>query len=311
MERQSALKFAASREKSRDSIERLSFVALYVFALLLYLRPQEMFPSVFGTFPLVKLVAIFCLATFIVGRLRLGRHVTIWPIELKMLAVLIALSLAFIPVAASPDDTITVLGEPFVKVLAIFVLMINLIDTRERLTSILRVIVIVGSFMALAAVRSYLAGEFTPKSTRIAGMVNGLFGNPNDLATSLDLIIPFALALALMNRGGKRLFYCLCAVALTAGVVVTFSRGGFLGLVAMAAFFAWKLGRFRKGAAALILVSTIAIFVVAVPASYGGRLGSIFNADEDSTGSSQARLDLLVRASEVAAAHSVIGVGLG
>src|SRR5262245_46341279 len=150
---QAALNFAASRRySSRDSIERLSFVALYVFALLLYLRPQEMFPSVFGTFPVVKLVAIFGLATFIVGRLRLGRQITIWPIELKMLALLIGLSLAFIPVASSPDDTLAVLGDPFVKVLAIFVLMINLIDTRERLTSILRVIVIVGSFMALAAV---------------------------------------------------------------------------------------------------------------------------------------------------------------
>jgi putative inorganic carbon (HCO3(-)) transporter len=311
MENQIALNFSVARDASRDAIERLSFIALYVFALLLYLRPQEMFPSIFGTFPLVKLVAIFALATFIVGRLRLGQRISIWPVELKMLALLIGLSVAIIPLATSPDDSFKVLSDPFVKVVAIFVLMINLIDTRERLTSILRVIVVVGSFMALAAVRSYLAGEFTLKSTRITGVVSGLFGNPNDLATSLDLIIPFALALALMNRRGKRLLYVLCGVALTAGVVVTFSRGGFLGLLAMAAFFAWKLGRFRKGFTTLVLVSTVAIFMIAVPASYSGRLGSIFNSDEDATGSSQARLDLLVRSSEVAISHPIVGVGLG
>src|SRR5215831_3983544 len=311
MQNQAVMRSSVATITSRDQIERLAFAALYVFALLLYLRPQELFPSVFGQFPLVKLVALFALATFILGRLRLGERISIWPVELKMLAVLIALSLALLPLATAPGDSYEMLSDPFLKVITIFVLMINLIATRRRLTSILNVIVVVGSLMALAAVRSYIAGDFTPKSTRIAGMVNGLFGNPNDLATSLDLIIPFALALALMNRGGKRLFYCLCAVTLTAGVVVTFSRGGFLGLVAMAAFFTWKLGRFRKGIATLILVSTIAIFVVAVPGSYGGRLGSIFNAGEDSTGSSQARLDLLGRATEVAAAHPIIGVGLG
>ena len=316
MQNQTAMRFGVATDTSPDhieydQIEKVSFAALYVFALLLYLRPQEMFPSVFGEFPIVKLVALLALAAFIVGRIRRGERITVWPLELKMLAVMIVLSVALVPLAAAPGDSYQVMSDPFLKVVTIFVLMINLIVTRRRLTSILNVIVVVGSIMALAAVRSYMAGEFTLKSTRIAGMVNGLFGNPNDLATSLDLLIPFALALALINRGGKRLFYLLCGTALTAGVVVTFSRGGFLGLLAMAAFCAWKLGRFRKGVTALVLAATIAIFIVAVPASYGGRLGSIFNVDSDATGSAQARLDLLVRASEVAASHPIIGVGLG
>jgi len=311
MQGEAAFNFSAARHTGHDHVERLSFAALYIFAFLLYLRPQEMFPSLFGTFPLVKTVAIFSLSAFVIGRLRRGLRITIWPLELKMLVVLIALSVAFLPVATAPGDSYNVLSDPFLKVVTIFVLMINLIDTRERLIAVLKVIVVVGAFMALAAVRSYLGGEFTPKSTRIAGMVSGLFGNPNDLATSLDLLIPFAVGLALMNQGGKRFLFALCGVALTAGVVVTFSRGGFLGLLAIAAFFAWKLGRVRRGLTTLFLASTIVVFAVAVPASYGDRLGSIFNVDQDATGSAQARLDLLVRASEVAASHAIVGVGLG
>jgi O-antigen ligase len=311
MQNEATISLGIERNGGRDQIEKLSFTALYLFALLLYLRPQEMFPLVFGTFPLVKLVAISALAAFIAGRLTLGKKISIWPVELKMLMLLIGLSVAFLPLATSADDSFKVLSDPFVKVVAIFVLMINLMTTQKRLTSILKVVVVVGSFMALAAVRSYLIGEFTLKNIRIAGMVNGLFGNPNDLATSLDLLIPFALALALINRGRKRLFFLLCGVALTAGVVVTFSRGGFLGLLAMAVFFLWKLGRLRRGVATAVVVSTIAVFVAVVPASYGGRLGSILNVEEDATGSAQARLDLLVRATEVAASHPVVGVGLG
>ncbi|MGH9829593.1 MAG: hypothetical protein ACREDR_40765, partial [Blastocatellia bacterium] len=150
MQNQATLSLGAAQDTNPDQIERLSYTALYVFALLLYLRPQEMFPSVFGDFPLVKLVAILALAAFIIGRLRMGQNISIWPIELKMLLLLIGLSIAFLPTATSPADSYKVLSDPFVKVITIFVLMINLIVTRKRLTSILNVVVVVGSFMALA-----------------------------------------------------------------------------------------------------------------------------------------------------------------
>src|SRR5262249_3205609 len=145
MERQSALKFAASREKSRDSIERLSFVALYVFALLLYLRPQEMFPSVFGTFLFVKLVSIFCLTTFIVGRLWLGRNVTICPISLNDALPLLRFSRASFDEKSAQIYTLFDKNDWLIKAPEIYLFNNTQINTSKHLTSIQKVTVKSGS----------------------------------------------------------------------------------------------------------------------------------------------------------------------
>ncbi|HEY6331892.1 MAG TPA: O-antigen ligase family protein [Blastocatellia bacterium] len=292
--------------------QRISYFALYVFTLLLYLRPQELFATFFGDFPLVKIVAILALATYVFGRIVSGERVTIWPIELKMLSLICALGLLFAFVARSPADSFDVLTDTLLKVVAVFVLMINLIDSRERLLQVIRLVVIVCAFMAVGACLTYAEGKFTPKTfpPRIQGIVNGIFGNPNDLATSLDLALPLAIALALWNRGLKRLFYFGCALALGLAVVMTFSRGGFLGLLAIALFFLFKLARHRAGAIALIAGSMILLFAVA-PGGYGSRLSSILHANQDETGSSQARIDLLSRATELVVTHPIVGLGLG
>ena len=88
----------------------------------------------------------------------------------------------------------------------------------------------------------------------MTGLVGGIFGNPNDLATSLDLLIPLAVALGLTRRGLARAAYFACAAILAMGVVITFSRGGFLGLVAMAGMLLWKVGRRNKATTALAIM---------------------------------------------------------
>ena len=50
-----------------------------------------------------------------------------------MLLAITALGILFIPVAVAPGESTDLLTDMFLKVVAIFILMINLIDTRERL----------------------------------------------------------------------------------------------------------------------------------------------------------------------------------
>ena len=312
MQMENSIRLGHGRVTESRGAQRVSFAGLYVFTFLLYTRPQELFASAFGDFPLVRIVAVAALATYVLGRLLTAERVTIWPIELKMLLLIVALGLVWAFVAQSPGDSFNVLTDTLLKIVAFFILMINLIDSRERLISIIRLVVTICAFMGLAACLSFAEGKFTPKTfpPRITGIVNGFFGNPNDLATSLDLAIPLAMVMALWSRGGKRIFYYSCAVALGAAVIFTFSRGGFLGLIAIALFFLLKLARRRAGAIILIAGSLMGLFMVA-PGGYGSRLSSILNADEDETGSSQARLDLLTRASALALTHPIIGLGLG
>lgn len=294
---------------------RLAFAGLFLFNLLLYARPQEMFPELFGSFPLVKIVAVGTLLAYGVAKLTTGERFTIWTLELAMVLLIAFLGIAFTPIAAAPQDSLTVLLDTFLKIVVIFALMINLLNSKSRLRSMMKLSVICGSALALFAIISYLNGNFliqNKQSTgRVMGIVQGMFGNPNDLALSLDVLLPLAVAFALSAEGLKRIFYFACTALLTVGVVVTFSRGGFLGLLAASLVLLWKLGRRNRGLAVLAFVVATGFFLAVMPAGYSNRLTTIFSAEEDTTGSSQARRDLLNRAVEVASNHLLIGVGMG
>src|SRR5262249_11908332 len=127
----------------------------------------------------------------------------------------------------------------------------------------------------------------------------------------LDLLIPFAVSLGLLNRGVKRLFYLSSAGILGLAVVLSFSRGGFLGLVAVAGILLWEVGRRYAGLTGAAFVIVLTLFIVAMPGGYSNRIGSILESSSDPTGSSEARIDLLERAGEIAANHPFIGVGIG
>src|SRR5262245_583637 len=87
----------------------LAFAGLFLFTLLLYLRPQEMFPELFGSTPIIKIVAIVTLFTYFIAKLAAGEKLTIFPLELKMICVIVLLGLLFTPTATSPQDSLDVL----------------------------------------------------------------------------------------------------------------------------------------------------------------------------------------------------------
>jgi O-antigen ligase len=305
----------------RDSLvatggrHKLAFAGLFLFTFLLYARPNEALPGVFGDFPIVKIVAIACLLAYLLSKISSGERLTIWPTELKMVLLIALLGFASIPLSAAPQDGMKVMTDVFLKVVAIFILMINLIDTRERLQKMMKLVVIAGSVLAIFAIGNYLAGKFvvTDKQVgiRIAGVVGGIFGNPNDLAISLALLVPLALGLALMSRGTSRLFYLICSGLLSLGVILTFSRGGFLGLAAMGLVLLKRFGRQHRAATALAVVFVVLFFTVAMPVGYSERISSIFEGGNDPTGSIRARRELLQRATYLAVSHPVIGLGIG
>lgn len=285
-----------------------SFVGLYVFTLLLYARPNEWVPGL-GSFPLLKIVTVIIPLTFIAAKISSGEQLTILPVELKMLLVILGLGILFIPFAQSKEDSLNTLSETFIKLVIIFTLLINVIDSRERLRSLLKLIVICGTVISLGAIRSFLTGQFS--KGRIEGIVGGMFQNANDLATGINLLIPIALVLALTSKGIVRLFFCACAALMTAAVIVTFSRAGYLGLIALTILIFWKL---RLRHRVLPIVTTLILLVtliLAIPGGYGSRLSKTMVESKDKSESVDDRTEVLRRGIMVALAHPVIGVGMG
>jgi O-antigen ligase len=288
----------------------LAFAGVYLFTLMLYARPNDLLPAL-GAFPLVKIVAISVLLIYIGSKISAGDRLSVWTLEMTMLVVIAMLGLLFMPVAVSPKDSLDMLTEIYLKTVIIFILMVNLIDTRQRLFSMWKLVVICGAAIGVGSIKSYMKGEFTAQGLRIEGLVGGIFGNPNDLATALNLLLPFAVALTLISKGFARLFYLGCAVVLTVGVLVTLSRGGFLGLIATGGALLWKLGRGRRLKAILGGALICGFLFSVMPGGYGNRIATIFNAEQDQTGSAQLRSELMKRAASIAINRPIIGVGMG
>src|SRR5262245_46014281 len=112
---ESAIQFRplAARDTSARPRHRLAFGGLLLFTFLLYARPNEAFPEVFGEFPIAKIVAIAALLAYFISKLLAAERLTIWPIEFKMIGAIALLGIIFTPIAASPSDSLNVLTDSF------------------------------------------------------------------------------------------------------------------------------------------------------------------------------------------------------
>lgn len=289
---------------------RFAFGLLYLFTLLLYVRPNDLIPAM-GTFPLAKIVAIAAPIAYIYAQYKVGKPIINWTIEVKMIMLMLFLAILFTPVSISPSDSLGAVSDVFIKTVIIFILIIGLVNTQERLQAIIKLTVLCGTWLAVFAVESYATGNLTLKGDRIEGFVGGIFGNPNDLAAALNMLIPLAVALAFMSAGAMRLFYAVCAMFLLCGVMVTFSRAGFITLVVISGMMLWKFGRGSRSSVALAtLVGAVILFSV-FSGAYRSRLLTILNPSSDTSGSAQHRVELMKRGLELSIQNPIVGIGMG
>ncbi|HEX8185608.1 MAG TPA: DUF5935 domain-containing protein, partial [Blastocatellia bacterium] len=163
-----ALAHAARRVETENRVgsHRLAFAGLFLFTLILYLRPNDLFPGLLGAFPVAKIVAISTLLVYAGSKLSQGERLTIWPLEMKMLTVIVMLGAIHTPFAYSRAGSFALLTDTFLKVAIVFALMINLLDTRKRLQAILRLVVICGTVVSLGTIAA-LGGKAGAGGERI------------------------------------------------------------------------------------------------------------------------------------------------
>lgn len=289
-----------------------AFAGTYLFTVMLYLRPNELFPEIFGTLSIIKFIAISALLAYVGGKLSSGEPLTIMTIEVKMILAMVGLCLLLLPVSLNPGDSWKEFNDTFSKVVLIFILMVNLIDSRKRLISIFNVVIAGGVWVAYFAIQMFREGKEMLQAkgiSRIAGVGGGMFGNPNDLANALDMLIPLAFVLGLCRKGIARWVYFAATALFVGAVLITYSRGAFLGLVVSGGFVAWKLGKGKRVKMVFFSILVVGIMTVASPGGFGKRMLTIFDSSKDQTGSSYQRRELLKRGVRLVVARP-FGIGM-
>lgn len=295
---------------------RGAFYALVVFTFVLLLSPQ-------AWFPVLKLIRI----AFLAGGIAMTAHVMertahkqpITPLapEIGIALALVFWSTITIPMSYWPGGSIHLLTDQYLKAIAFFWLLATIITTPARLRGLAWSLVLCAIPLAGTGIWHYLSGHVMQTGqdglVRVVGYMgsSGLTGNPNDLALMLNLIIPLAGALALSSRGAARLFAVGVALLSMTGVIITFSRAGFLALSATFVMFLLVLVRRKSGGAAIALLVVALAVPMMLPKTYIDRLSTITNLQQDKTGSAQGRYRDLGIALEVVSHNPIIGVGLG
>jgi hypothetical protein len=165
----------------------------------------------------------------------------------------------------------------------------------------------VARYMVIAWVLAF------PYGLRQMYRFNGRFGvgihESNYLATNLCLVIPLAFALAVQHRERlQRALWLGAAGVLVFMVMLTGSRGGFLGLVVAGTIFVYR----RRGALAAIGL-VLVLVVAALPTSLGQRALATLSSDTPAPSgleaSNEAHIALFWAALRMIADAPITGVG--
>ena len=289
----------------------LTYAALFLFTIILYARPAEFYPSPW-TASIAFILGVITFVIFLPSQLSLEGTLTARPREVNLVLLFCLTGLLSIPLAINPAQAWVTFSDTFIRCVLIFVVMVNVVRTEARLKGLLLLALAVSIWLSLGALNDYRLGLMTVEGYRAGGRGSGIFGNSNDMALHIVTIVPIAIALLFGARGVvRRLLYGACALLMIAAIVLTYSRGAFIGLLVVFLFMAWKIGRsHRLGIMLLVIVVTAGILLLA-PGNYAVRLLSIIDPSLDPVGSSNARRGELFRSLYIALRHPLFGIGMG
>jgi O-antigen ligase len=310
----STLKDVTGRLGKQSLLRRghiLTYVSLFLFTVILYARPAEFYPSPL-TASIALIVGLLTLVIFIPSQLSLEGTLSGRPREVNLVLLFFLTGLLSIPLAVNPLTAWLQFSGTFIRCVVIFIVMVNAVRTEKRLIGLLLLAITVSCWLSLGAINDYRLGRLTVEGYRVGGVGQGIFGNSNDMAFHLVTIMPVAIALIFIARGAVRKVLLAASVALMMGaIVVTYSRGAFLGGVVALGFLMWRLGSKNRLTYLVMGALGLLLFLALAPGNYSVRVLSIFVPSLDPVGSSGARRGELFRSLYVAIRHPVFGVGMG
>lgn len=157
-------------------------------------------------------------------------------------AVVIAIS-SFISISTSESIKIALLMIAF---LLFYFVVINVVTTRKQLKGILYIMMLIAIFTALYGIYQYVFGDVYSQAWLDSEMfedikmrVYSTLENPNVYGEYLLLIIPIAISLFYTEKGWKKKLFLFITIAITGlALVLTFSRGCWLGIILAVALLA-------------------------------------------------------------------------
>lgn len=236
---------------------------LYAYLFIYYVRPQDNVPGL-SIFNVIHWVGILFLVVTVYGFSRFKSEFLKVPVALVFwLGVWFAVSGIGAYAQVSFKISLKWMLWLFPQCVAIYAVF----STHDNVKKLIKLWCVIYLFLGLTTLKNAPrgAGDFT--------------WDPNDAALALSMGLPFAVYAMQLKELGKPKLYLFICVVIVAGVVMTESRGGFLGLVAVVLTIWWLSKNRMKYAFYSILFAAVAgIFILQfLPSDYISQVKSIDN----------------------------------
>ena len=162
----------------------------------------------------------------------------------------------------------------------------RLVTTKEKLVGALAALIAGATASGVYGLWQYLSGMTNDTWTDTALFDNiqlrvySTFANPNVYGEFLLLVIPLAAGLALYLKGSKRWLVLGADALLLVNMVLSYSRGCYVGIALTAVVFFWN---FSKKWLAVLTAVGVPLAILMMPESVMARILSIGNMSDTST----------------------------
>jgi O-antigen ligase len=298
-----------SRAMARAERPDAAYWGVFAFTALLFFRPQDTLPLL-EPFHLPDIAALTGLVAMAMRRASRGLPPLPATWDLAPLVALAGVMVATAPFSIWPSGALGTLTDLFLKVVLVVVLLTHSLSSPRLLRRFTWLIIVAMGYIAARGWMDYATGQNLLQG-RLQGVSSGLMGNPNDLAMNMVTFLPFA-AFAALTPGKPlaRLFAAGVTVLMLGAILFAKSRAGFLALAVTGLLILLQSGRLRPRLAILAVVAALVVPPI-LPQAFWTRVSSIVNAEDDETGSREARLVLFQDGWDAFMDHPFTGVGAG
>jgi len=279
----------------------LTIAFLMAYLVITGGRLHELFPILLRSpIPLGDLTGggiIICF--FIESRSRgLGRIVLLK--EEKYVIGLLMLGIITIPTSVWPGHSLDFLIGSYLKTLVLFVFMTRVLrrvkDLRKMIWAFMVSIFLIGLMSINAEITHYHA-------------VTGMY-DPNDIALVMVCALPFTIYFFKEVHGLGRIFLAVCFFLVLMTIIMSVSRGGFIGLIAVGVYLFMRSPRKAKGYSLAVIVLVILLFIQFAPDTYWDRISTIWNPQTECDETGAGRTEIWKKGLKIFLTHPILGVGI-
>lgn len=284
----------------------MAFLGLLSYIFMEFLRPEVLFASL-QSFPILRITALFTILAWVFEMMG-GRGTVSAPHNKFLLLFLFMIPISILIAESSIWHARHAFAD-FLKVVLIYYVLINTVNSVQRFNTITNLIMAVALYLAIGGIMQVIFAKNMPgflieKSGRL--QYSGVYSDSNDFAQVL--LVGLGLYLHKINIVKSKMVKWMLVVSmfiLIFTIFLTASRGAMLALATVFFFYFKRKKGLGKGG--LILLVLGLLFLALAPALITDRMGTV----SASEGSAHGRIEAWTEGWYMFLSNPISGVGKG